>query len=819
MLELKKITKIYKTNDFKQTALDEIDINFRNSEFAAILGPSGSGKTTLLNIIGGLDHYTTGDLIINNTSTKKYNDRDWDSYRNYCIGFIFQSYNLISHQSILANVELALTLSGVSKKERRKRAIESLETVGLKNHMNKKPNQLSGGQMQRVAIARALINNPDILLADEPTGALDSETSVQVLDILQKVAKDKLVIMVTHNAELAEKYATRIIKIKDGHLIEDTNPYDDKDTIKNDKEIIKKKTSMSLMTALSLSLNNLMTKKGRTILTAIAGSIGIIGIALILSLSTGVQDYINKVQREALTSYPLSIESTNIDIAQMMGKNNIMNKEEITCKENNICTIDNISNSIEIQTSLLTSTNNLTNFKKYLDNNGDNINDYVTDIKYSYDVDLQIYSKDFTNGIVKINPNTLSLTGKESLVNNQIRMTMINTSSNVFSELIENDALLNSEYDVLSGRLPKSYNEMVLVVDKNNQLPLSVMYSLDIENRQELSELINNDNTDDIKLDSINYDYDKIIGTTYKLVLSSDYYTKENNTWVNKTDDLDYMKNLITNGVDVSIVGVVKINSNSEDVPSGFVGYTHDLIEFVINQTNEKDIVKEQLDNKYINVLTGKSFDNFTTTYENNLKILGIANLDNPSSIDIYSKDFESKEQVEEVIKKYNQIQEDNGNEENIIEYTDMIGILLSSVTSIVNVVSYILIAFVAVSLVVSSIMIAIITYISVLERTKEIGILRAIGASKKDVSRVFKAETIIEGFVAGTFGVVIAYLLTLPINSIINSMYGIENIAKLPLNASIILVLISVILTVIAGLIPARMASKKDPVESLRSE
>ena len=818
MLELKKISKIYETDGFKQKALDEVSVNFRENEFASILGPSGSGKTTMLNIIGGLDQYDSGELLINGVSTKKFEDRDWDSYRNHRIGFVFQSYNLITHQSILSNVELALTLSGISKEERRKRAIEALKEVGLEKHINKKPNQLSGGQMQRVAIARALINNPDILLADEPTGAIDSETSVQIMDLLKEIAKDKLVIMVTHNPELAEKYSTRIIKVKDGHIIDDSNPYHDKDKKETTKNNVgkDKKTSMSFFTALSLSLNNLMTKKGRTLLTAFAGSIGIIGIALILSLSNGVQEYINKVQKETLSSYPLSIESNSIDLSSLMSTMTNKN-EDITCEENKICTTDDISSSpyLTLQSSYIT--NNLIGFKSYLDNNGGNIKDYVTDIQYTYNLDLQLYSSNTDDGITQVNPNTFTLSDDNtSSSQGGMGIMMGSSTSNIFSELINSEDLMNSQYDLLSGRLPEKYNEMVLVVNDDNTIPLSLMYSLDIENRSEISEIITKiKNGEDVSLDSINYSYEDLIGLSYKLVLNTDYYVKEDGNWVDKSNNTSYMKNLIENAINVEIVGVLKISDDAVYASSGFVGYTHDLTEYVINEINKTAIAKEQTSNETIDVFTGQKFDGFKTTYEDNLTTLGIANLDKPKSINIYPKDFDSKEAIENIIKEFNE----TASEEDKISYTDMVGTLLSGVTSIVNVISYILIAFVAISLIVSSIMIAIITYISVLERTKEIGILRAIGASKKDVSRVFNAETIIEGFIAGFLGVGISLLLCIPINAIVYSLFTVNNIASLPVVGAIILIVISVLLTVVAGIIPARMASKKDPVEALRNE
>lgn len=806
MLEIKKITKTYETASFKQKALDNVSINFRKNEFVSILGPSGSGKTTLLNIIGGLDHYDSGDLIINETSTKEYKDRDWDTYRNHRVGFVFQNYNLIMHQSVLANVELALTLSGVSPKERKKRAKKALEKVGLKDHINKRPNELSGGQMQRVAIARAIVNDPDILLADEPTGALDSETSIQIMDILKEIATDRLVIMVTHNPELAQSYSTRIIKLKDGKIEGDTNPYDGKEDTKLDLEKEKKNTKkkeMSLKTALSLSLNNLMTKKGRTILTSFAGSIGIIGIALILSLSNGLEEYIDRVQKESLSSYPLSIEDTTIDYSEMI--DSFTSDEDIECTMDSICTSDNISNSPYLTMQSSKITNNLTEFKKYLDNNGGNINDYITDIQYVYDLDLQIYSKNSHDEIVKVNPNTEST--------NAMGMSKEKNSmlSNVFEELIDSSELLSSQYEVLSGRMPESYNELVLIVDEDNKVPLSVMYSLDIENREELTEIINKITSgEEVTISSINYNYDDLVGRGYKLILNTSFYQKEGNVWVNKYD----LEDLYNNGEDLTIVGVIKVKEGAT-ATSGYIGYTHALTEYVINEINNTEIVMEQLANSDINIFNGQKFDGFTNTYENNFKLLGIANLDSPKSINIYPKDFASKEEIKEIIKDYNSSAE----EIDQIKYTDMVGVLMSGIITIIDVISYILIAFVAISLVVSSIMIAIITYISVLERTKEIGILRSIGASKKDVMRVFNAETLIEGLISGVMGIVVTLILCLPINSIVNNLFGFSTIAKLPLTGAIILIIISILLTVIAGLVPARMASRRDPVTALRSE
>ena len=806
MLEIKKITKTYNAGGFKQKALDNVSLNFRTNEFASILGPSGSGKTTLLNIIGGLDHYDSGDLIINQTSTKKYKDRDWDTYRNHRVGFVFQSYNLIVHQSVLANVELALTLSGVSKKERRRRAKKALEKVGLEKHINKKPNQLSGGQMQRVAIARALVNDPEILLADEPTGALDSDTSKDIMELLSEIAKEKLVIMVTHNPELAEAYSTRIIKLKDGKIEGDTNPYDGKENTELDLEREKqntKKTSMNLRTALSLSLNNLMTKKGRTILTAFAGSIGIIGIALILSLSNGVQEYIDRVQKETLSSYPLSIESNTIDFTSMI--ENFIEVENSPCKEESICTTDNISNSPYLTMESSVISNNLKDFKTYIENNNE-IKEYTTDIQYTYDLDLQIYSKNSHDEIVKVNPNIENM-------NTMMGMQMASSSmlTNVFKELINSDELLNSQYEVLEGHMPRKYNELVLIADEDGRIPLSVMYSLDIENREELSEIIAKlSNKEKVDINTINYSYKDLLETTYKLILNTDFYQKDNNIWINKYD----IEKLYKNGLELKVVGIVKVRDGAT-ATSGYVGYTHELTKYVINEINNTTIAKEQIKNKKTNILTGQKFDDFTSTYENNLKLLGIADLSSPKTINIYPKDFNSKENIEEIIKKYN----NEADEINQIKYTDMIGVLLSGITTIIDVISYILIAFVAISLVVSSIMIAIITYISVLERTKELGILRAIGASKKDVTRVFNAETLIEGFISGIIGIIVTLLICIPVNIVVENLFGVPNLAKLPVIGGIILVIISVLLTVFAGLIPARMASKKDPVVALRSE
>lgn len=849
MLELKKITKIYETNSFKQQALDEVSINFRKNEFVSILGPSGSGKTTLLNIIGGLDDYTNGDLIINGISTKKYTNRNWDTYRNHRIGFVFQNYNLIPHQTILSNVELALTLSGVSKNESRKRAKEALNKVGLSDHINKKPNQLSGGQMQRVAIARALVNNPDILLADEPTGALDSKTSEQIMDLLKEVAKDRLVIMVTHNAELANQYSTRIIELKDGKVTSDSDPYTKVDKEKEDDK--KKKTSMSFLTALSLSLNNLMTKKGRTILTAFAGSIGIIGIALILSLSSGVQNYINRVQEEALTSYPLMIESNSIDITSFLEeqRNNFINAEE-NQDDNKVYSNDIIIDTLSVMSNQINN-NNLEAFKNYLENEGSHINDYTTAISYQYNLNLQLYKPDTENGIVQVNPNTiLESIGYFDETAASIMM------SDVFSELLENDEMNEQMYQVVSGRMPENYNEVVIMVDENNQISDYALYALGLKDQAELSEFFEKlANGEEIVTEQVSFEYDELLNLTFKLLLNTDYYEKVNGIWVDKSNDEEYMKQKIEEAEEIKVVGIIKPNENAVVTNSsvGGVLYTNDLEEYVINKINEAEIVKEQKENPDVNVITGLEFsdeefninnlspeqqqylaslppeqlaeiiemyrDQANATYESTLLKLGSVNLDKPSAIYIYAKDFKAKDEIKNIIAEYNQIQENSGNEDNVINYSDLVGMLMSSVTDIVDIVSYVLIGFVSISLVVSSIMIGIITYISVLERTKEIGILRAIGASKKDISRVFNAETLIVGLIAGLFGIGITLLINIPINLIIDNLAGINNLSALPLVGGIILVAISVILTVVAGLIPAKMASHKDPVEALRTE
>ena len=829
MLELKNVTKVYKTKELTQKALDKVSIKFRDNEFVSILGASGSGKTTMLNIIGGLDRYTKGDLIINGISTKKYKDKDLDTYRNHKLGFVFQSYNLISHQTALSNVELALTLSGVGKKERKKRALDALKKVGLKEHAHKKPSEMSGGQMQRVAIARALVNDPDILLADEPTGALDSKTSVQIMDLLKEIAADRLVIMVTHNPELACDYSTRIVKLKDGVIIDDSNKYDGEEEINN--STIGKKTSMSFITALSLSLNNLMTKKARTFLTAFAGSIGIIGIALILSLSNGVSNYINDKEEEALSNYPLTIEKNSMDMTSMML--NMMKTKSKHYKDDKIRS-NNVLN--DLLTSFKVKVNNLKDFKTYIDNNK-NISKYANDIQYGYDLDINLFTTDVDGNTLKVNPtNIYENLGVIS------RFMQFSDNNNVFVELFDNDKMLLDNYDLVAGNLPKNYNEVVVMIDSNNEISDYTLYALGLKSKSELDDMVKkSENGEDAKSKIEEYNYDDLLGLSYKLVFNSDYYVSENGIWIDKSNNDDYVNELVNNGETIRVVGIIKSHEDTALTTTGAIGYTKDLTNYVIDKINNSEIVKSQREKPDINVFTGRSFDDVNisidpsiytlseveiksyienimdtkSTYQDNLKKLGSVDTDDPDTINIYPKDFKSKDKIVDIIKKYNS----KKSEADKITYTDTVGMMMKSVTSIVNVISYVLIAFVGISLVVSSIMIGIITYISVLERRKEIGILRAIGARKKDISRVFNAEAIIEGLGAGILGILITLLLSLLGNIIVSHALNINNIMHLPLSAALVLILISVFLTFIAGLVPSKIASKKDPVIALREE
>ena len=819
MLELKKIYKEYITGDFKQIALDKVNLNFRKNEFVSILGPSGSGKTTLLNIIGGLDNYTSGDLIINEVSTRYFKDNDWDIYRNHRVGFIFQNYNLIGHQSILSNVELALTLSGVGKSERRKKAILALKKVGLEKHINKNPNQLSGGQMQRVAIARALVNDPDILLADEPTGALDSTTSQQIMKLLKEVAKDKLVIMVTHNSELARAYSTRIIELRDGSIISDSNPYVGKVNTVEDEIIRKnktKKTHMSFKTALGLSFNNLKTKKGRTILTAFAGSIGIIGIALILSLSNGVNKYIERVEAETLSSYPLTIMEESADLTEVMGILASGKDKEINHDKDKIYS-NTIMNKMFNSFVTKVSKNDLKTFKKYLDNN-DEIGKYVNEIKYGYNIDLNIFNT-YNGELVKVNPSNLM--SDLGMINSNEMSSMYSSfgmgSNDVFVELMDNKENVLSQYDLIYGSYPKKYDEVVLIVNSNNEISDYTLYALGLKEQKMLKEMMYNvmkgEEVDDTNLE---FSYEDICNIEFKLMINTDLFTKEGNRYVDRSNDLNYVNSILDKSVPLKVVGILRGNDDSVSYVSktGGVGYTSKLTEYVINNVKNSSIVHEQENNKEVNIFTGSSFE-LGESYEDNLRKLGVTSVDNPSSISIYSKDFEAKENVVRIIDEYNK----ETLEEKKITYTDTIGLLINNVTTIVNIISYVLIAFVSISLVVSSIMIGIITYISVLERTKEIGILRSIGASKKDIARVFNAETFIIGLFAGWMGIVITLILNIPINVIINNLSGISGITKLPLVGSIMLIIISVLLTMLGGLIPSKIASNKEPVLALRTE
>ena len=1016
MLSLKEITKNYVVGDTTVKALKGVSIDFRENEFVSILGQSGCGKTTLLNIIGGLDRYTDGDLNINGKSTKDFKDADWDSYRNHSIGFVFQSYNLIPHQTVLANVELALTLSGVPKAERRKRAIDALTQVGLGDQLSKKPNQMSGGQMQRVAIARALVNDPDILLADEPTGALDTETSVQIMEILKNISKDKLIIMVTHNPELAEKYSSRIIRLLDGKVTDDSAPYnanavkEEKSAAEKKKERKKLKTSMSFLTALSLSRNNLMTKKARTLLTSFAGSIGIIGIALILSISNGVQVYIDQVQSDTLSTYPLTIEQTTASVGEIMS---MMAEDREASRDHDMDKVYSQNQMARMINTLMqeTKVNNLEKFKTFLDENKE-IKTLTSDIKYGYATTLNVFKADTSEGAYQVNPSQVLMDMGYLSETQMMGMSMGGAKGSpmrgmdVWNEMIDNDDLIKSQYDIIAGRMPEKYSETVLIVDKYNEINDYILYSLGLLDSSEINGIVRKAITgEDVKLNNEqhSYTYDELLDLKFKVVPTTDFYRKKDGVWEDMKDDYDYMVDVVDKGLEVSVVGILRPNDDAAATSiNGGIAYKHELMEYLVNEVKDSEIVKEQQENPDIDVFSGLKFkgendeeneqpkdaeteepqkeeeptaeetvtqsapaagmpelsdeqlaalmagekpegmsdEEFTammaqmsaeapaaempelsdeqlaalmagqlpegmteeeaaaymaqggnkeqmqeltdmgmnamggldmgslmsgngdfmggltdaqkeflaslsdeqlammqgmitettqqnldqlansgkfsnTTYDANMVVLGYATLENPSSINIYPKDFASKERIIELIDEYN----DNAEEADEIEYTDIVGVMMSSVTSIINAISYVLIAFVAISLVVSSIMIGIITYISVLERTKEIGILRSIGASKRDISRVFNAETVIVGAVAGILGVGLSYLLTIPINAIIAHLTTVPMRAAIPYAAAGILVLISILLTLVAGLFPSRIAAKKDPVIALRTE
>lgn len=912
MLQIQNICKKYVTGDLVQTALDNVSLNLRDNEFVAILGPSGSGKTTMLNIIGGLDRYDSGDLIINGISTKKYKDRDWDSYRNHTIGFVFQSYNLIPHQSVLSNVELALTISGISRSERRRRAKEALEKVGLGNQLHKRPNQMSGGQMQRVAIARALVNNPDILLADEPTGALDSETSVQVMELLKEVAKDRLVVMVTHNPELANEYATRIVRVKDGHIVDDTDPYEIEQKLEEPQHKNMGKASMSILTALSLSFNNLRTKKGRTFLTAFAGSIGIIGIALILSFSNGVNTYITDIQKSTMTSYPISIEAQTIDLTSIMQKGQSSMKDSDVTHE-----LDGVYSNgtdIEMASSITTSftKNNLTEFKKYMDNPDSEIRKHIREngIVYSYNTKFDVFTYDSEGAFVNTDGSTLKSSSQTSATNmmadmsNDNGMTMMTGSTgktNNFTELLPGSdsasvsQAVTDAYDVLYGNWPSSYDEAVLVMNKNNEISSAVLYQLGILPTSEYKEIMKRiDAGEEVTMDTEKISYEDICNKEYYLLPASDMYVKDDNgNYKSIVSDNASLKDKAADGIKLKISGIVRQNDDNDNaLINKAVGYTKALTDYLMDYADKSEVVKAQRENKDINITNGMAFspaddaakiadartylanlgvsdkasmfknmmqmvyadnqqmytqlmamgeaqqaamlDSYlenpddstllsiynsyisTGNYDDNMESFGVISEDAPSAINIYVDSFEAKDAVSDCIKKYNE----GASEDDKISYTDYVGLLMNSVTTIINVITYVLIAFVAVSLIVSSIMIGIITYISVLERTKEIGILRAIGASKRNISQVFNAETFIIGFCSGIIGIAITLLLLIPCNSIIHAVTDSTAVnAALPPVSAVVLIILSMVLTFIGGLIPAKNAAKKDPVTALRTE
>ena len=880
MLILKNIIKEYASGDTRVEALRGIDLRFGESEFAAVLGPSGCGKTTLLNIIGGLDRYTSGDLMIRGKSTKQFTERDWDTYRNHSVGFVFQSYNLIPHQTVLANVELALTLSGVSREERRRRATEALEQVGLGDQLKKKPNQLSGGQMQRVAIARALVNDPEVLLADEPTGALDSETSIQVMEILREVARDRLVIMVTHNPDLADQYATRTIRLLDGKIVSDSAAEGERAAEEQPEAAGKQqKTSMSFLTALNLSLNNLMTKKGRTILTAFAGSIGIIGIALILSLSNGVNRYIERVQRDTLSSYPLQIDERTVDMTDtVVGLMDL----DLEGKEREDGKIYSGSRMTKLMSSWMSGVteNNLAAFKVWLEDPANGIDALVSGVRYEYNTPLLLYRTDLEKPI-QVNPSTvMESTGMSDMMSlmgtgTGIQETMMNSTSrqlNVFQPLLDNDELLRSQYAVLKGRMPQAMDEVVIILNDRNELSDYTLYSLGIRDQSELKEQFDQlMHGVAFETEDLEFTYEDLMGMRFKLLLNTDVYERYGALWSDCSDDDNYIAKKLENAMELKIVGVLKPTKSGFGSESGGIGYRNELVDWLLEQLQNSEIVREQLAKPDTDVFTGQPFSAveqdalelldsmevedfmemledkglipagmipeeyrvFLTkdllkefvgegvmmisgnTLQANLEKMGVSDPDKPASVLIYPKDFESKNKITAKIEAYNA----QAGEERAVRYTDYVGLLMDSVTTIVNAISYVLVAFVAISLVVSSIMIGIITYISVLERTKEIGILRSIGASRRDVSRVFNAETLIVGFAAGVIGILVTLGLTVIANIILGHLTGIPDIAALPPLAGVILVCISMLLTLIAGIIPSRIASRKDPVVALRTE
>jgi len=881
MLKLQDITRVYSEGDTRVQALRGISLEFGESEFAAILGPSGCGKTTLLNIIGGLDQYTSGDLIIRGKTTREFNERDWDTYRNHSVGFVFQSYNLIPHQTALSNVELALTLSGVSREERRRRAIEALEQVGLGDQLKKKPNQMSGGQMQRVAIARALVNDPEVLLADEPTGALDSDTSIQVMDILRKVSRDRLVIMVTHNPELANQYATRIIRLLDGQIVSDSRTsVGDTQTEAPETAQNLRKTSMNFLTALSLSLNNLMTKKGRTILTAFAGSIGIIGIALILSLSNGVNRYIERVQRDTLSSYPLEIDERTVDMTDTMAGLLDMDLSEGDRENGKVYSGGRLTQMMSSWMSGITE-NDLGPFKAWLESPETGMDQYVSSISYEYDTPLLLYRTDL-EAPLQVNPSTvMEATGMTDMINifpgtgTGIQETMMNTTMrrlNVFSELLDNEELLRSQYTVVTGRFPRAKDEVVILLNSRNELSDYCLYSLGLRDQSELKDQFQGlMRGEAIESEEMVFSYEDLMSLRFRLLVNTDRYTRSGSLWVDSSGDPEFLSQKLSEALELRVVGILRPAEGSLVAETGGIGYLRELMEDLLLQVRSSEIAQEQLSNPETDIFTGhpfsavaqdaltlldsmevedflalleekglipagmipKQFRSFLTkdllkqfvgkgvmmisgnTLEANLEKIGISDPAKPAAILIYPKNFESKKKITQLIEGYNM----EAGERKAVHYTDYVGLMMDSVTTIVNAISYVLVAFVAISLIVSSIMIGIITYISVLERTKEIGILRAIGASRKDISRVFNAETLIIGFAAGVMGILVTLGLTVIANIILVNLTGIPDIAALPPLAGVILVLISMVLTLIAGIIPSRIASRKNPVAALRTE
>lgn len=855
MLQCKNIIKDYVSGDEIVHALKGVSLSFREHEFVSILGQSGCGKTTFLNIIGGLDHYTSGDLIINGKSTKDYSDKDWDTYRNHQVGFVFQSYNLIMHQSVLSNVELALTLTGVNKEERRKRAIEALNKVGLSDQIHKKPTQMSGGQMQRVAIARAIVNNPDIILADEPTGALDSATSVQIMEILKEISKDKLVIMVTHNPQLADEYSSRIIRLKDGSLVSDSNPFNEQEM--NVDMSVLKRPGMSFKMACSLSLNNLMTKKARTFLTSFAGSIGIIGIALIMSLSHGMQSYINQMENDTMASYPIEIQANSSDMSTLMTTMMGMKKESKEHNDSKIYSRPYVEDVLESLSS--SKKNNLSAFKSYIESSkGKEFRKTAKAIEYDYNLNLQVFNENTDSGLVQVSPNgLLDKLGMSDMmsIQSQFMDSSAMTNDQVWLSLPESKKLRDDEYQLVEGKWPTNYNEVVLDVDENNEITDYALYSLGLLDQDELvknyQKILNGEIDKISKTKLKSYSVDDILNLKFRLVLNSDLYQKVNGLWINQSENESYMKDVVSKSPEIKVVGIIKPSESTVSQPTmGGVYYTKAMEEYVTSKTENAQIVKEQKTNPNINIFTQTEFssgqkmsmsnltneqmiqlssmsqeelmnymntynENINATYDSNLTKLGVVDYSNPTKISLYASSFDGKEKLGDLITSYNKKQ----TKSNVITYNDFIGTMLSSVTSVVNIISYVLIAFVSVSLIVSSIMIGIITYISVLERTKEIGILRSIGASKKDITRVFNAETFIIGLISGVLGILITLVLNVPISVVVENMTGVSHIAKLPVNGAVFLIFIDLVLTILAGLIPSKIASKKDPVEALRSE